>query len=228
MSGSAKLNWVLLLAVIGVFALSWYLEPDPTQRNFMFLPGMVSAVPYESFTANPVLAGGATMQLPPAGAIARGYAPIHFEATPEEAERAGRELENPFSADDLLALEQGERVFETYCQLCHGSGGEGDGTVAMRGFPTPPSLLAPKARELPDGRIFHIATFGQGNMPSHAAQIEPEERWKAVLWVRQLQAAAPPVIEEQIDEGVGAEMVSVGEEGEEIVSVSDPEVDDER
>ncbi len=228
MSGSAKLNWGLLLAVIGVFALSWSLEPDPTKRNFEFLPGMVSAVPYESFTANPVLAGGVTMQLPPAGTIPRWHLPIHFEATPEEAERAGRELENPFSADDVLALEQGEWVFETYCQLCHGSGGEGDGTVAMRGFPTPPSLLAPKARELPDGRIFHIATFGQGNMPSHAAQIEPEERWKAVMWVRQLQQATPPAREKQVDEGVETEIVNAGEGSEEIASVSDQEVDDER
>ena len=168
------------------------------------------------------------MQLPPAGAIARGYAPFHFEATPEEAERAGRELENPFSADDVLALEQGERVFETYCQLCHGVGGEGDGTVAMRGFPTPPSLLAPKARELPDGRIFHIATFGQGNMPSHAAQIEPEDRWKAVMWVRQLQAAAPPLTEEPADGVVEVEIVTAGEGDTGIVSVSDQEVDDER
>ena len=227
MSGSARLNWALLLAVVGVFALNWSLEPDPTKRNFAVMPGMVSAVPYESFTANPVLAGGVTMQLPPAGTIARGYAPLHFEATPEEAERAGRELENPFSPDDLPALRQGERVFETYCQLCHGSGGEGDGTVAMRGFPTPPSLLAPRARELPDGRIFHIATLGQGNMPSHAAQIEPEDRWKAVLWVRQLQQAAPPVIEEQTDEVVEVEVVTSGGGDEADASVPVQEVDDE-
>lgn len=228
MSGSAKLNWVLLLAVIGVFALTWSLEPDPTKRNFEVLPGMVSAVPYESFTANPVLAGGATMQLPPTGAIARGYAPLHFEETPEEAERAGRELENPFSPDDVLALGQGERVFEIYCRLCHGSGGEGDGTVAMRGFPTPPSLLAPKARELPDGKIFHIATFGQGNMPSHAAQIEPEDRWKVVMWIRQLQQSAPPVTEEQTNEVVEVEDVTSGEGDEAVDWVPDEEVHDER
>ena len=78
-------------------------------------------------------------------------------------------------------------------------------------FPTPPSLVAPKARELPDGRIFHIATFGQGNMPSHAAQIEPEDRWKAVMWVRQLQAAAPPLTEEPADGVVEVEIVTAGE-----------------
>jgi len=213
MTGSAKLNWVLLLAVIGIFALNWSLQPDPTQTNFEFLPGMVFAVPYESFTANPVLAGGVTMQVPPAGTIPRGQLPLHYEATPEDAERAGRELENPFSyaaaadpvaADEMLA--RGELVFSVYCQLCHGVGGEGDGTVAKRGFPTPPSLLAPNARNLADGRLFHIATFGQGNMPGHASQIEPADRWRAVLWVRHLQAEAGPVpeMEPQTDDsGVG-------------------------
>lgn len=202
MIGSAKLNWALLLAVILILALTWSLQPDPTQTNFEFLPGMVFAVPYESFTANPVLVGGMTMQVPPAGTIPRGQLPLRYEATPEDAERAGRELENPFSyaaaadtvvADEMLA--RGELVFGVYCQLCHGVGGEGDGTVAQRGFPTPPSLLASNARNLTDGRLFHIVTFGQGNMPGHASQIEAADRWKAALWVRHLQAEAGPLPE---------------------------------
>ena len=34
MSGWAKLNWILLILVVGVLALNWGLESDPTQRNF--------------------------------------------------------------------------------------------------------------------------------------------------------------------------------------------------
>lgn len=187
MSSWAKLNWLLVISVSAVFALNWALQPDPTQPNFELLPGMVFAVPYESFTANPVLAGGVTMQHAPAGTIPRGRLPLGYGATPEEAERAGRDLQNPLSAADPGVLGQAESVFQVYCQLCHGPGGEGDGTVAQRGFPTPPSLLAPNARNHADGRLFHIVTFGQGNMPGHAGQLEPEERWQAVTWVRYLQ-----------------------------------------
>jgi len=29
--------------------------------------------------------------------------------------------------------------------------------------------------------------MGRKNMPSHAAQVSPEDRWKAILYIRQLQ-----------------------------------------
>lgn len=195
MSSWSKLNSILLLAVVAILALNWGLEFDPTKRNYDFLPGMVTAVSYESFTENPVLAGGVTMQIPPEGTIPRRGLRLHFEPTPEDAERAGRELLNPFSDADVEAVERGEAVFETYCQVCHGASGVGDGTVAQRGFPTPASLIAANARILPDGRIFHIVSYGQGNMPGHASQIEPDDRWKVALWVRQLQVDAGPLEE---------------------------------
>ena len=209
MSGWAKLNWALLVVVIGVLALNWGLEFDPTQRNIDVLPGMVTSVAYQSFSANPVLPGGMTMQTPPAGTIPRKRLPLHYQSTPEDAERSGMELENPFAEDDGGAVDRGEFVFSTYCEACHGAGGEGDGPVALRGFPTPASLLAPNARNLADGRIFHIITYGQGNMPSHASQIEPEDRWKATLWIRHLQQEAGPAVEavvEGVDEGFDEEV----------------------
>ena len=217
MSGWAKLNWALLVVVIGVLALNWGLQSDPTQRNFDVLPGMVTPVAYESFTANPVLAGGMTMQIPPAGTIPRQGVPLHFEATPEDAQRAGLELENPFTGDDAGAVARGEFVFNTYCKTCHGASGVGDGPVASRGFPTPASLLAPNARNIADGKIFHVVTYGQGNMPGHASQIEPEDRWKVTLWVRHMQQEAGPVVEELVEELVEEIVEGADEEGVEEV-----------
>jgi mono/diheme cytochrome c family protein len=39
-----------------------------------------------------------------------------------------------------------------------------------------------------DGQLFHIITFGQGNMPSYAAQVDRDDRWKVVRFVRGLGA----------------------------------------
>jgi len=89
-------------------------------------------------------------------------------------------------------LERGAAVYATFCEICHGAGGGGDGTVARRGFPAPPSLLAEKARNLADGEMFHILTYGRANMPSYRAQIGREDRWRAILHIRRLQAEAPP------------------------------------
>jgi mono/diheme cytochrome c family protein len=99
------------------------------------------------------------------------------------------ELVNTLQADDAI-LARGQAVYRSYCEVCHGSGGGGDGTVAGRaGYPAPPSFLPPeaKARAMPDGQIFHIITYGGVNMPSYAAEVEQEDRWKVILWMRELQ-----------------------------------------
>jgi hypothetical protein len=56
-------------------------------------------------------------------------------------------------------------------------------------FSKPPSLVAEHARMLPDGHIFHIITRGQKLMPSLAVQVELEDRWKVIHFVRSLQTA---------------------------------------
>lgn len=179
---------VLLAVTAAVLLLANYaLRPDPSKHNFEFLPDMAHAVSYQSFSANPNFADGKTLRQPVGGTVIYGSHPLHYAATPEDAARAGRELRDPFPAKDARALARGQVVFQNFCQVCHGPAGKGDGPVALRGFPAPPSLLAPHARGLADGQIFHILTYGQVNMPSYASQIDENDRWRAVLFVRSLQ-----------------------------------------
>jgi mono/diheme cytochrome c family protein len=180
-------NSLLGVIVAGLLSLNWLLRADPNQRNFEVLPDMAHSVPYDAFSANPNFTDGMTLRAPVPGTVIRGFMPLHFDATPEDAQRAGRELTSPFTPNDANALARGAAVYGTYCEICHGPAGKGDGTVAQRGFPAPPSLLAPKAQGLADGQIFHIVTYGQKNMPSYAAQIDRDDRWKVILHVRSLQ-----------------------------------------
>lgn len=186
-----RLSFTLALALFAVLGLHWALRPEPGERNLEALPGMVKSVPAEAFSESAVFADGKTLQPPPAGTVVRGLLPLHYRATPEDAVRAGLELANPFPASNARSLARGKVVYDTWCTVCHGPAGKGDGTVARRGFPAPPSLLADKALGLRDGQIFHILTWGQGNMPAYAAQVTRDDRWKAVLWVREMQKAAP-------------------------------------
>lgn len=160
---------------------------DPTQPRREILPEMVDAVPYESFSQSGVTRDGKTMMRPPEGTIPRGRLPFRYGSGPEEAARAGRELASPIAATPQH-LKRGEALFRTYCVPCHGREGLGDGPVIPK-FPTPPSLVAPHAKALPDGQVFHIISRGQGLMPSHAAQIVQEDRWMIVAHVRKLQGA---------------------------------------
>jgi mono/diheme cytochrome c family protein len=91
---------------------------------------------------------------------------------------------------DPRALERGAFLFRNYCQMCHGPEGKGDGPMMQRGMPPSASLLAENAVQMQDGQLFHVLTYGQRNMSSHAAQLSREDRWKVILHVRALQLKA--------------------------------------
>lgn len=179
---------LLLIVLVG----GKLLRPDHKQRNFEFMPDMAYSPAYASLTPNPNFPDGMTQRRPVAGTVAQGYPPLHYQATPADAARAGEELTNPFGAGDSLALSRGAVVYATFCQVCHGPTGAGDGIVARRGYPPPPSLTAEHARTIKDGQIFHILTYGQNNMPSYVSQVMRDDRWKVILYVRQLQQNAAP------------------------------------
>lgn len=180
---------LLLAGILACLGLNWFLERDTGRPGLEFLPEMVHSPAFKAYTANPFFADGKTLQRPVSGTIARGHEPLHFQATPEDAFRAGLELRNPLAADPPAEGRGGE-IYRNFCTPCHGGGGLGDGPVVRRGFPAPASLLADKATALPDGRMFHILTYGQGNMPSYASQISQEERWRVILYVRSLQRSS--------------------------------------
>lgn len=187
------LNILLFLVLVFFIYATRFLRRDFTEPNFVILPGMVVSVPYNAFDPNPNFPDGKTLQTPERTTIPREFPPLHYQATPDDARRAGAELTNPFVANQQDALQGGTRLFAVYCQPCHGVGGTGDGKIVQRGFPPPPSLLGEKALALKDGQMFHIATFGQGNMPSLASQITRSDRWRVITYVRSLQRQATAV-----------------------------------
>jgi mono/diheme cytochrome c family protein len=176
----------LLLAAIAAGLLGCSAEGD--RPGYEFLPGMVRSGTVHAYDTDPVTKSGPALRLPPEGTVPVGWTAFAYGPAPEEAKRAGLELANPFSPTPEH-LARGKQVFDSICFVCHGPRGEGDGPIIGR-FPNPPSLLALHARTLRDGQIYHIITRGQGIMPSHAAQVRPDDRWRAILWVRQLQRSA--------------------------------------
>lgn len=190
--GRVVLNGFLLVALIVSVSASWLLTPNPARPNLEFIPQMAHSPRYNAFAPNTNFPNGATLQRPESGTIPRGLMPLHYAATPQDALRAGEELHSPVAQGNQRAHERGALVFANFCVVCHGAGGAGNGPVAQRGYPPPPSLLAQHGQKLKDGQLFHILTYGQNNMPSYASQLSRDDRWSVILYVRSLQAAAPP------------------------------------
>lgn len=182
-----ELGLTAALVVALLWSLDVLLRPRHDVRNFDFLPDMVTSRARETFAASHLLSGGTVQQPLVTGVVPRDATPFPFAGGPEEAARAGATLDNPFADAGPEDLERGRRLYATYCAPCHDSAGEGRGPVVMRGMVPPPSLLADRARTLPDGTLFHVLTRGQGNMRSYEAQLSAEDRWRIVGWVRELQ-----------------------------------------
>ena len=94
----------------------------------------------------------------------------------------------------LKTLQQGKAMYETYCIVCHGPRGLGNGYVIGEGkyAQRPPSLTAAKLRAFQDGQIYHVITNGQGSMSHYRSQVRPMERWAIVHYIRALQRAEFP------------------------------------
>jgi len=131
-------------------------------------------------------------RLPVEGTLPQDYTPYPYGQA--DGDKAGAELKNPlvYTADNF---HRGEKAYNTYCIVCHGPKGLGDGYIVPK-FPRPPTLLSDKVRDWSDGRIFHVISAGQNLMPSYASQIRPQDRWAIILYVRAIQRATKPTPED--------------------------------
>jgi mono/diheme cytochrome c family protein len=177
---------LLGLVVLGAAAFLLVHRRDFSQRHFYVFSEMRESPAYESQESNPVFRDGKTLQAPVPGTIARGELPLHYGPGKAERKRAGKKLKNPLPAT-LEVMNRGKKMFGVYCSHCHGDKGRGNGKVAKAfpGFAFP--IAGKSALDMPDGEVFHIISHGRNQMPSHAAQITPKDRWALIHYLRDLQ-----------------------------------------
>jgi mono/diheme cytochrome c family protein len=178
-------RWPLVASTFFFMAVALVLTGcEHSKPNFIYMPDMVYS---------PALKAQKEGQLPMvAGTVPRGFSAYPYRK--EQGDQAGRELKNPFRPTREV-LARGQVMFNTYCIVCHGPNGEGDGSIVPK-FPRPPSLQSDKIRGWGDGQIYHTITMGQGNMPSYTQQISRGDRWSIVHYVRALQRAKHPTAED--------------------------------
>jgi mono/diheme cytochrome c family protein len=176
---SAVILIILIVSVAGC-------DRNNNHPGYDYFPDMTYSKAYETNSANPVLKNHSTMLEPVKGTISREQAVFPYEKNDSDRVRAGKELINPFDSVSMDLLNQGKRVYETFCIVCHGEKGDGKGNLYTSGkYPFPPAHLnSDKVKKLLDGEIYHTITVGFGVMGAHGSQIRPEDRWKVILYIR--------------------------------------------
>ena len=185
------LDRTLIGVACAATGLSLLLWPDWTRRNLTYAPDMAVSPAVTTYSSSAVSGDAQSLRAPVPGTVPRGPLPLHYEATEADALRAAVELRVPPGIAAEPDRLRAERLFEIYCQPCHGSDGHGDGITIKRGFQPPPSLLTQHARDMRDGQMFHVITYGQKLMPSQASQVRADDRWRLILQVRRLQQRLP-------------------------------------
>ena len=175
-------KFIGLLAVIAVvvagvtyFTLNFVLFQTP----FDFMWSQPKVLPQ---TPSTFFADGYSMRIPVEGTVARGFIPYEYKGLPDSLVKL---LSNPLSVNENV-LKLGEKRFDTYCSPCHGYYGKGDSRLRGQ-FPNPPSLHTDKVRNWSDGSIYHVITNGQNIMPAYDKQINQDDRWAIVHYIRVLQ-----------------------------------------
>jgi len=167
---------------------------DKRSPGWEFAPNMYDAKAFNPDQPNKNFKDGKTAQLPPPNTTPIGFDRVdEYPNTPEGYVAAGLELKNPLPLT-IPTLEQGKSLYVNMCSHCHGYEGKGDGSIVkMEKFPAPPaygtgtSSRGGAMSDLSDGKIYHTITHGVNLMGPHKYQLSPEERWKIVMYVHELQ-----------------------------------------
>lgn len=163
-------------------------------RGWEYAPNMYYPIAYDPDQKNPNFEDGKTAQVPPAHTTPIGFTRYdEFPNTIEGYQAASEALKNPLPATKQNLVE-GKQLYVAFCSPCHGVKGDGQGHIVELGkFPAPPSYSTGTSsrggqmKDLTDGKIYHTIQYGLNLMGSYASQLSPEERWKVIMYVHQLQ-----------------------------------------
>jgi mono/diheme cytochrome c family protein len=183
------------LAVLALTGAGCRLSQSATDRA---LQRMNEQPRYDVYEAGRFFRNGMTMQVPPAGTVAR-------DAVTDPAIATGRSPSGAYLTTSPVPvtprlLELGRSRFHIYCAVCHGTGGFGGSVVAANMVDRrPPSLRGPGISALPPGFLFEVISRGLGRMPSYSSELPVTQRWAVVAYLQKLQQAGERSPAEQAD-----------------------------
>lgn len=168
---------------------------DNKSTGLEFARNMYDPIAYNQDQPNKNFANGATAQTPPANTKPIDYIRYEYPNTKEGFE-ASAALINPLALTETNLVE-GKHLYTVFCAPCHGEKGDGQGHIVKldKGISGVPAYYGADAnssrgglmQDMAAGKIYHTIMYGLNAMGSHASQLSPEERWKVVMYVQQLQ-----------------------------------------
>ena len=199
-----KTNMKKLLAITGFLALGTGMiscgGAEGNNPGQAYMPDMWYSRAYETYNYNmdpkdhDLKSRGANYTgLPVRGTVARGDAFSFPIAEGDSGYVQAATYPSPLANMTLTApqMKEAERLYLINCAICHGSSLDGNGPLWKGGdgpYPAAPrNLKDDYTKKLSDGQIYHVITYGKGQMGSYASQLHPEQRWWITAYIRNKQ-----------------------------------------
>ena len=159
---------------------------DNLKPNYQYMPNMYEPVSYNTYSESNAFKNGKEGQLPAEGTINRGFEVYEYDNTTAGYELAKANLKSPIDTLSTEDMDKAKGLYEIYCAICHGNGGNGQGKLVTQGkFLGVPSY---KDRVITTGSVFHVQTYGLNSMGSYANQLNAHERWLVASYVMKLKS----------------------------------------
>jgi len=141
---------------------------------------------YKPMQESSLFADGTSAHAPVPGTVAAASGTAAGTGVELARARAEAAKTMPYPVTMQL-LRRGQERFDIYCSPCHSPVGDGDGMVARRGFPHPPTYHSARLRAASDRYLYDVMTNGYGVMRPYADRVAPDDRWAIVAYIRALQ-----------------------------------------
>jgi mono/diheme cytochrome c family protein len=191
-----SINKIVKAGLVVVAAVALFSCGTRRSPGRAYMPDMTYSVAYETYApAQQRLEASAKAKneltpfysgMPVPGTIARGEM-LPYKIGKDTAGAAV--IKNPLAVADIN-LKEAERLFLINCAICHGSKLDGNGPLYNGGngpFQAKPADLIGSAMN--EGSMFHVATYGQGQMGSYASQLTSQQRWEVVAYIHSRKSA---------------------------------------
>lgn len=187
-----------------IAAVTLAVSCSDVQRNpgRIYMPDMAYSRAYETYAtteemkAELLKKGIHFSNVPVAGTIKRDELlpfPITKDSVAGDTSHyhAAREIKNPLTSMDTV---EAQRLYLVNCAICHGPALDGNGPLYKGGdgpFPAKPADFLGGAQYLsmPEGQMFYSATYGKNKMGSYASQLNTQQRWMVIAYIKSRQAA---------------------------------------
>lgn len=161
-----------------------------------YMPDMTYSRAYETYytSADEMEAKGIHYTAKPVdGTIARGdmFPYTLKNDSAGYAQSAG--IKNPLNTADI-DMQEAERLYLVNCGICHGAKLDGNGPLWKGGdgpYPAAPkNFMADDMKAMAEGTMFHSVTYGKNLMGSYASQLNTQQRWEVIAYIKMKQGAA--------------------------------------